>query len=317
MDSVMEGVVVKSTGSWYSVRVIDYSEQSGVEKYIQCRLKGKFRMDGIKHTNPVAVGDIVTIEMESGREEAVITKIHERKNYIIRKASNLSKQTHILASNLDQAVVVASLVQPATSLGFIDRFLATAEAYHVPAVIVFNKADLYTNDLQEILNDTMSIYTKIGYKVLLCSATEQIHIDELKELLKDKTTLIMGHSGVGKSTLLNAVEPELKLKTGEISGYSNKGKHTTTFAEMFELSFGGNIIDTPGIKELGVVDFDKRLVSHYFKEMKAMVGQCRFNDCQHVNEPGCMVLKAVKEGEIREERYASYLSILNNEDIFQ
>lgn len=306
----MEGVVVKSTGSWYSVRIAR-------GEYIQCRIKGKFRMDGIKHTNPISVGDVVGFEMEEGREEGVIHKIHERKNYIIRKASNLSKQTHILASNMDQAIVVASLVQPATSLGFIDRFLATAEAYHVPAIIIFNKSDLYGEALKEILADTMGIYQNIGYKVLLCSATEKVHIEELKALLKDKTTLFMGHSGVGKSTLLNAVEPNLDLKTGEISNYSNKGKHTTTFAEMFDLSFGGNIIDTPGIKELGVVDFDKRLVSHYFKEMKALIGQCKFNDCQHVNEPGCMVIKAVMDGNIREERYASYLSILNNEDIFQ
>ncbi|MES2779250.1 MAG: ribosome small subunit-dependent GTPase A [Bacteroidota bacterium] len=306
----MEGVVVKSTGSWYSVRVAR-------GEHIQCRIKGKFRMDGIKHTNPISVGDIVDFEMEEGREEGVIHKIHDRKNYIIRKASNLSKQTHILASNLDQAVIVASLVQPATSLGFIDRFLATAEAYHVPAIIVFNKSDLYGDALKEILDDTISIYHNIGYKVLLCSATEKVQIEELRTLLKDKTTLFMGHSGVGKSTLLNAVESNLDLKTGEISSYSNKGKHTTTFAEMFDLSFGGNIIDTPGIKELGVVDFDKRLVSHYFREMKVLVGQCKFNDCQHVNEPGCMVIKAVMEGRIREERYASYLSILNNEDIFQ
>jgi ribosome biogenesis GTPase len=306
----MEGVVVKSTGSWYSVRIA-----RGV--YIQCRIKGKFRMDGIKHTNPISVGDVVDFDMEEGREEGVIHKIHDRKNYIIRKASNLSKQTHILASNLDQAIVVASLVQPATSLGFIDRFLATAEAYHVPAIIIFNKSDLYGEALKDILADTMSIYQNIGYKVLLCSATNKVGIEELKALLIDRTTLFMGHSGVGKSTLLNAVEPNLDLKTGEISNYSNKGKHTTTFAEMFDLSFGGNIIDTPGIKELGVVDFDKRLVSHYFKEMKALIGQCKFNDCQHVNEPGCVVMKAVMEGHIREERYASYLSILNNEDIFQ
>lgn len=306
----MEGVVVKSTGSWYSVRV-------SRGEYIQCRIKGKFRMDGIKHTNPISVGDVVDFEMEEGREEGVIHRIHDRKNYIIRKASNLSKQTHILASNLDQAVIVASLVQPATSLGFIDRFLATAEAYHVPAIIVFNKSDVYGEALKDILEDTMNIYQQIGYTVLLCSATNRVGIDELKVLLKDKTTLFMGHSGVGKSTLLNAVEPNLELKTGEISNYSNKGKHTTTFAEMFDLSFGGNIIDTPGIKELGVVDFDKRLVSHYFREMKALVGECKFNDCRHVNEPGCVVMQAVMEGRIREERYASYLSILNNEDIFQ
>lgn len=306
----MEGVVVKSTGSWYSVRVAPGT-------YVQCRIKGKFRMDGIKHTNPLSVGDVVDFDMEEGREEGVIHRIHDRKNYIIRKASNLSKQTHILASNLDQAVIVASLVQPATSLGFIDRFLATAEAYHVPAIIVFNKSDVYGEELKEILDDTLTIYRQIGYKVLLCSATAKVGIDELKALLKDKTTLFMGHSGVGKSTLLNAVEPNLELKTGEISNYTNKGKHTTTFAEMFDLSFGGNIIDTPGIKELGVVDFDERLVSHYFKEMKALVGQCKFNDCRHVNEPGCVVMQAVKDGRIREERYASYLSILNNEDIFQ
>lgn len=306
----MEGIVVKSTGSWYSVRLY-----SG--KYIQCRIKGKFRLEGIKHTNPIAVGDVVDLEMEEGREEGVINKIHERKNYIIRKASNLSKQTHILASNLDQAVIVASLVQPATSLGFIDRFLATAEAYHVPAVIVFNKADLYDETLLAIMNDTIQLYRNIGYKVLLSSATEHTNIEALRELLKDKTTLVMGHSGVGKSTLLNAVSPELSLRTGEISNYSNKGKHTTTFAEMFELTFGGNIIDTPGIKELGVVDFDKRLVSHYFREMKALIGQCKFNDCQHVNEPGCAVLKAVEAGEISVARYNSYVSILNDEDIFQ
>ncbi len=306
----MEGIVVKSTGSWYSVRL-----DSGT--YIQCRIKGKFRLEGIKHTNPIAVGDKVTIEMESGREDGLIVKIHERKNYIIRKASNLSKQTHILASNLDQAIMVASLVQPATSLGFIDRFLATAEAYHVPAVIVFNKVDLNDETLQEILDDTIRLYTNIGYPVIQTSAITNSNIDKMRELLKDKTTLVMGHSGVGKSTLLNAVTPDLQLRTGEISNYSNKGKHTTTFAEMFELPFGGNIIDTPGIKELGVVDFDEALVSHYFKEMRALVGQCKFNDCRHVNEPGCAVLKAVANGEISEERYRSYISILNNEDIFQ
>jgi ribosome biogenesis GTPase / thiamine phosphate phosphatase len=310
MDGIMEGVVVKSTGSWYSVKVAP-------GQYIQCRIKGKFRLDGIKHTNPIAVGDVVDFELEEGREEGMIHKIHERKNYIIRKASNLSKQTHIIASNLDQAIVVASLVQPATSLGFIDRFLATAEAYHVPAVIVFNKSDLYNEAMQAVLDDIIQLYRKIGYQVVLSSATAQTNIEALRELLKDKTTLVMGHSGVGKSTLLNAIEPELVLKTGTISNYSNKGKHTTTFAEMFELSFGGNIIDTPGIKELGVVDFDKRLVSHYFREMRALIGQCKFNDCQHVNEPVCAVLKAVETGEIRVERYASYLSVLNNEDIFQ
>lgn len=304
------GVVVKSTGSWYSVRL-----ENGT--YLQCRIKGKFRLDGIKHTNPIAVGDRVDIEYEPGREEAIITRIYERTNYIIRKASNLSKQTHILASNLDQAIVVASLVQPATSLGFIDRFLATAEAYHVKAVIVFNKSDLYKHELKEILDDTVDLYRHIGYQVLVCSATTGEGTDALKEVLQGKTTLISGHSGVGKSSLLNAVEPNLTLRTGEISSYSNKGKHTTTFAEMFELTFGGFIIDTPGIKELGVVDFEKAVVSHYFKEMKALIGKCRFNNCLHENEPGCAVKDAVSNGAISEERYTSYLSILHNEDIHQ
>jgi ribosome biogenesis GTPase len=306
----MEGVVVKSTGSWYSVKL-----PSGT--YIQSRIKGRFRLEGIKHTNPIAVGDRVELEMEEGHDTAMITTIHERKNYIIRKASNLSKQTHIIASNLDQAVIVVSLVQPATSLGFIDRFLATAEAYHVPAVIVFNKSDLYGGPLKEILDDTVGLYESVGYKCLVCSAADKQNIEAFKDMLKDKVTLVAGHSGVGKSTLLNAVAPALDLKTGEISNYSNKGKHTTTFAEMFELPFGGSIIDTPGIKELGVVDFDDRLVSHYFREMRPLIGQCKFNDCRHLNEPGCAVRKAVEEGGIREERYSSYLSILNNEDIYQ
>jgi ribosome biogenesis GTPase len=309
MDMI-EGIVLKSTGSWYTVKLADGSR-------LQCRIKGKFRLDGIKHTNPIAVGDKVDIEMEEGQDLGVINRIHERKNYIIRKASNLSKQTHILASNLDQAIIVASLVQPATSLGFIDRFLATAEAYHVKGIVVFNKCDLCGDELKPFLDDSVDLYRSIGYTVLLCSATEQTGMDELKAILKDKVTLVSGHSGVGKSTLLNAVESNLHLKTGEISNYSNKGKHTTTFAEMFDLSFGGSIIDTPGIKELGVVDFDKPLVSHYFREMKALVGQCKFNNCLHLNEPGCVVKLAVEEGRIREERYLSYLSILNNEDIHQ
>jgi ribosome biogenesis GTPase / thiamine phosphate phosphatase len=305
----MEGIVIKSTGSWYQVKLDD-------KQTIQARIKGRFRLEGIKHTNPIAVGDKVTLQMEPDREDAVITEIHERKNYIIRKSSNLSKQTHILASNLDQAVIVVSLIQPATSLGFIDRFLATAEAYHIPAIIVINKSDLYGEELQPFMDDMKQLYSAIGYQVLVCSAIEHKNIGALKAILKDKTTLFSGHSGVGKSTLLNTIEPTLNLRTGEISGYSNKGKHTTTFAEMFELSFGGNIIDTPGIKELGVVDFEASLVSHYFKEMKTLVGICKFNNCRHVNEPGCAVRHAVANGSIREERYASYLSILNNDDVF-
>lgn len=306
----MEGIVTKSTGSWYSVRLEDGQS-------VQCRIKGKFRLDGIKHTNPVAVGDRVDFEMEAGRDTGVINKIHERKNYIIRKSSNLSKQTHIIASNLDQAALIISLVQPQTSLGFIDRFLLTAEAYHIPAILVFNKSDLCGGPMQELLEDTMSIYSDIGYTCLLTSAKTGDHIGELKEILVDKTTLVSGHSGVGKSSLLNGIDPTLQLKTGVISNFTQKGMHTTTFAEMFALKAGGFIIDTPGIKEFGIVDIEEQEISHYFREMRPFLTQCKFNNCRHLNEPGCAVKKAVEEGEIREERYNSYLSILANEDIFE
>lgn len=306
---IIAGIVTKSTGSWYAVRLPN-------NQIVQARIKGKFRLEGIKHTNPIAVGDEVTIQFEADQETAVITQIHPRKNYIIRKASNLSKQTHILASNIDQALLVASLVQPQTSLGFIDRFLATAEAYHIPAVLVINKVDLHESSLNEYALQLTQLYAKLGYDTLLCSAKSGIGLASLKTLLANKTTLISGHSGVGKSTLLNAIEPSLNLKTGSISAYSNKGKHTTTFAEMFPLSFGGYIIDTPGIKELGVVDFEPRLVSHYFREMKALVGQCKFNNCVHEKEPGCAVLEAVHQGSINLDRYNNYLSILHNEDLF-
>ena len=305
----MKGLIVKSTGSWYNVRT-DYG------KTIRCRVKGKLRLDGLKHTNPIAVGDHVEFEMEEGREDGVINKIEPRNNYIIRKSSNLSKQTHIIASNLDQAIIVASLVQPKTSLGFIDRFLLTTEAYHIPAIIIFNKSDLCGGGLDNILNDTISIYENIGYKCIICSVKKNINIDSIKELLKDKISLIIGHSGVGKTSLLNSIEPKYQLKTGIISDYSGKGKHTTTFAEMFELTSGGFIIDTPGIKELGIVDFKPEEISHYYKEMQPYIGKCKFNNCKHENEPGCSIINAVKEGLIREERYESYISILNNTDIY-
>jgi ribosome biogenesis GTPase / thiamine phosphate phosphatase len=306
----MKGIITKSTGSWYNVR-----KENRVE--IRCRIKGKIRLDDLKHTNPVAVGDVIHFEMEDGRDDGVITKIEPRRNYIIRKSSNLSKQTHIIASNLDQAILIATLVEPKTSLGFIDRFLLTTEAYHIPAIIIFNKSDLCGGGLKEILDDTISIYKDIGYQSILCSAKKKTNIDLVSDLLKDKTSLIIGHSGVGKTSLLNLIEPSLKLKTSEISNYSRKGKHTTTFAEMFELSKGGHIIDTPGIKEFGVVDFSSEEISHYFKEMQPLIGQCKFNNCIHINEPECAVKSAVLKGTIREERYESYLSILNNKDIFE
>lgn len=306
----MKGIITKSTGSWYNVR-----NENGIE--IRCRIKGKIRLDDLKHTNPVAVGDIVHFEMEEGREDGIIKKIEPRRNYIIRKSSNLSKQTHIIASNLDQAILIATLVEPKTSLGFIDRFLLTTEAYHIPAIIIFNKSDLCGGGLKNILDDTISIYKNIGYNSIFCSAKKKINIDLFSQILKDKTSLIIGHSGVGKTSLLNLIEPSLKLKTDEISNYSSKGKHTTTFAEMFELTEGGFIIDTPGIKEFGVVDFSSSEISHYFKEMQPLIGKCKFNNCIHLNEPGCAVKLAVDEGRIREERYESYLSILNNQNVFK
>jgi len=305
----MKGIITKSTGSWYNVRT-----EHG--KNILCRIKGKIRLDELKHTNPLAVGDVVEYELENGREDGVIKKIETRRNYIIRKSSNLSKQTHIIASNLDQAILIATLVEPKTSLGFIDRFLLTTEAYHIPAVIIFNKSDLCGGGLKDILDDTISIYQNIGYKSIFCSVKKNINIDIIAELIKNKTSLVIGHSGVGKTSLLNSIEPTYQLRTGIISDYSGKGKHTTTFAEMFELSHGGFIIDTPGIKEFGVVDFKAEEVSHYFKEMQPYIGQCKFNNCKHINEPDCAVITAVLEGKIREERYESYLSIINNNDVF-
>lgn len=306
----MIGTVIKSTGSWYEVK----AESKQIYK---CRIKGKFRLEGIKHTNPIAVGDLVSFELEQAEERGVIFEIKERKNYIIRKASNLSKQTHIIASNIDQALLVASLINPQTSLGFIDRFLVTAEAYHIPTILIFNKSDLYHNELDELLQETMAIYKNIGYEVFETSAVTSHHTQRLIQLLKDKTTLVSGHSGVGKSSLLNTISPGLNLKTGDISNFSQKGKHTTTFAEMFELSFGGNIIDTPGIKEFGLVDVEDAEISHYFKEMRPYIGKCRFNNCKHMNEPGCAVKLAVEQDYIHPERYGNYLKILTKIDLYE
>ncbi|MBJ7427956.1 MAG: ribosome small subunit-dependent GTPase A [Bacteroidia bacterium] len=306
----MEGIVVKSTGSWYEVMKPDL-------QIVNCRLKGKFRLQGLKHTNPVTVGDKINFEMEPNSENGVIFSIENRKNYIIRKASNLSKQTHIIASNIDQAILMVTIAFPTTSLGFIDRFLATAEAYHIPTTIIFNKVDLCTDGLENVLNDTIHLYhNQVGYNYIKTSVNNQIGLDEVKALLKDKTTLVAGHSGVGKSSLLNGIEPNLNLKTGEISKSSFNGQHTTTFAQMHPLSFGGFIIDTPGIREFGVVDLNNAELSHYFKEMKPYIGKCRFNNCKHMNEPQCAVLEAIEQGIIPAERYQSYISIMANEDVF-
>lgn len=303
----MRGLVTKSTGSWYQVLGDD-----GVS--YDCRIKGKFRTKGIKTTNPVAVGDWVSFDVESSGENGIITTLEPRKNYIIRKSVNLSKQTQILGANLDQAVLVVTLASPPTSLGFIDRFLVTAEAYGIPAMLVFNKLDLFSEEGKEILQQYKAVYENIGYSCYDVSALEGTHVDVLQDVLKDKVTLVSGHSGVGKSTLINRLVPGLELRTGRISDWSDKGKHTTTFAEMIELPFGGKLIDTPGIRELGIVDIEKTELSHFFPEMRSYLNKCRFNNCHHINEPGCVVLAAVEQGDIEESRYESYLSMYANED---
>ncbi|MES2591443.1 MAG: ribosome small subunit-dependent GTPase A [Bacteroidota bacterium] len=305
----MKGVVLKSTGSWYTVL-----EENGM--VVECGIKGKFRIQGIKTTNPVAVGDKVEFEIENDGK-GVIHKIEDRKNYIIRKSINLSKQSHILAANVDQAFLIVTLAFPRTSAGFIDRFLLTAEAYHIPVNIIFNKVDLFENDQEMMaeLDEFIAVYQKIGYSCYKVSATENKDIDLMQRLTKDKITLVAGHSGVGKSTLVNAMDANLTLKVGEISDVHSKGKHTTTFAEMHLLDYGGFIIDTPGIKELGLVDMEKEEISGYFPEMRALKNQCKFNNCLHLNEPKCAVIEAVEKGEIAVSRYNSYLGIVSGEEL--
>lgn len=303
----MQGLIIKSTGSWYQVQTKDGQR-------IDCRIKGIFRTKGITTTNPLAVGDVVDFDMEPEQETGVITNLQPRKNYIIRKSINLSKQGQIIAANLDQALLVVTLASPRTSLGFIDRFLVTAEAYDIPAKLIFNKLDLFSDEGLEILAGYKAIYEKIGYPCYEVSALEGTNIELVQELLKDKVTLFSDHSGVGKSSLINALLPDLDLRTNQVSDWSDKGMHTTTFAEMFELPQGGFIIDTPGIRELGVIDIEKQELSHFFPEMRALMNQCRFNNCRHINEPGCAVLEAVENGEIELSRYDSYLSIYNGND---
>lgn len=305
-----EGTVLKSTGSWYIVRC-----DNGV--LFNCRLKGKFKIQGIKTTNPIAVGDRISFSETNEAGIGQIEQIFDRKNYIIRKSVNLSKQTHIIASNIDQLVVIAAITNPRTSSGFIDRLCVTAEAYHITPVIVFNKYDLLKEKHHEKLDYILDVYKSVGYTTLVTSQLTGLNIDALKELLTGKTSLLSGHSGVGKSALINTVEPLLNLRTTQISDYNNKGKHTTTFAEMHPLSFGGYVIDTPGIKEFGIVDFSKEEVSHYFPEMRRLMHLCRFSNCSHDNEPGCAIKAAVETGELSTERYINYLNILNNEEAFE
>jgi ribosome biogenesis GTPase len=303
----MQGLITKSTGSWYQVQTPD-------KKRYDCRIKGIFRTKGITTTNPLAVGDIVDFDLEPEQQTGVITNLLQRKNYIIRKSINLSKQGQIIAANLDQALLVVTLASPRTSLGFIDRFLVTAEAYDIPAKLVYNKLDLFSDEGLEILADYKAVYENIGYPCYEVSVLEGTNISQVQDLLKDKVTLFSGHSGVGKSSLINALLPDLELRTSEVSEWSDKGTHTTTFAEMFELPQGGFIIDTPGIRELGVIDIEKQELSHFFPEMRQRMHSCKFNNCQHINEPGCAVLVALENGEIELSRYESYLSIYNGND---
>ena len=303
----MEGVIIKSTGSWY--KVLDENC-----KTVDCRLRGRFKIGGSRSTNPLAVGDRVVFSIEDDGKTGIIHEILDRKNHIIRKSTNLSHKSQVIAANLDQALLIATLYVPRTSTGFIDRFLVNCEAYSVPAHIVFNKCDLYEKEEQQLLDDLFAIYEPLGYKCLTVSATDRINLDDFENLLRDKITLLSGHSGVGKSTLINAIEPGLDLKVGEISLAHFKGKHTTTFAEMFELSKGGYIIDTPGIKEFGLVDFEAWELSHYFPEMRKLFNQCKFDNCTHMNEPGCKVKEKVESGEISNSRYYNYLNMLTGSD---
>jgi len=275
------------------------------------RIKGVIKLDEITSTNPIAVGDVVEIEVENELENtAMISEIYPRRNYINRQSPKGKHQHHIIASNLDQSLLVATLKEPKTSQGFIDRFLVASEAYHVPAIIVFNKADIYKKKEQDKYEQWKLMYESIGYLVFLVSVKDNIGIDAVVAQLKNKTTLISGHSGVGKSSLLNSILPELKLHTQDVSGWSGKGLHTTTFAEMYDLPLGGAIIDTPGLREFGLVDISKQELSHYFPEMRSRLNDCQFNNCLHINEPGCAIKDAVAAGEISEDRFVSYYGIL-------
>jgi ribosome biogenesis GTPase len=304
----MQGLIYKSTGSWYVVRAED-------GQFFNARIKGVFKIDGITSTNPIAVGDEVEMVEENETEKtATITEIHERRNYIARSSPHNKRQHHIVASNLDQSLLFATLREPRTSSGFLDRFLVSAEAYHIPAIIVFNKCDLYRKKEEEQYANLHEMYTSIGYQVLQISLQTGHGVENLQEVLRNKTTLLSGHSGVGKSTFINTLFPEMKLRTQEVSGWSGKGLHTTTFSEMFDLPFGGRIIDTPGIREFGITNMTRQELSHYFPEMRALLPQCQFNNCMHINEPGCAVKYAAENGLIAMERYVSYYSILETID---
>lgn len=304
----MKARIYKSTGSWYVAKTAD-------GKLYNARIKGIFKIDEITSTNPLAVGDEVEMEIEDVEEEsAMIDHIYDRRNYVARVSPHNKWQHHIIASNLDQSILFATLKDPKTSQGFMDRFLISCESYHIPAIIVFNKSDLYRKKELEKFSLLKEIYEAVGYRVILTSVQNGEGIDEVKSILDHKTTLLSGHSGVGKSTFINAVFPELELRTQEVSGWSGKGLHTTTFAEMFDLPGGGQIIDTPGVREFGLVDISKQELSHFFPEMRVLLNQCQFNNCMHINEPGCAVKEAVNTGGVAVDRYVSYLTILDTMD---
>ncbi len=305
----MTGLVYKSTGSWYTVKTLN-------GKIIECRIKGKFRIKGIKSTNPIAVGDIVDFELETKNDEVtgIIHRIHERKNYVIRKSVNLSKQTHIIASNVDQIFLLITIDNPPTFTSFIDRFLVSAEAYSIKTILLFNKIDAYGDDTILEVKYLASIYRKIGYQCIGISAKTGKNVEKVKQLMIDNVSIFTGHSGVGKSTLINAIESGLNLKTKEISEQHQQGQHTTTFAEMFDLSFDAKIIDTPGIKGFGVVDMEKEEVGDYFPEFFDLKQDCKFNNCLHIHEPKCAVKEALDVDEIAISRYRSYLQILDGEE---
>ena len=304
----MRGLVVRSTGSWYDVKCLSS------QKIFSCRIRGKFRIKKIKLTNPLAVGDHVIFELEKNAETGLIKEIEKRENYIIRQATKKTEHGHIIASNLDQAVLIATIMSPRTSFGFIDRFLVVTEAYKIPAVICFNKCDLLSEEDLAYQEEVMQMYEAIGYKTLLISASEGYQMDKFSELLEGKKTLLTGHSGVGKSTVINKIKPTINQRVSEISTYADKGTHTTTYAEMFSLNENTQIIDTPGIKELGLIDIEGRELSAFFPEMLALSENCKFNNCLHDKEPKCSVIAAVKSGEIAIPRYDSYISMLLNDD---
>ncbi len=305
----MTGTVYKSTGSWYTVKTPN-------GKFYECRIKGKFRLKGIKSTNPIAVGDVVVFELETKNdiETGVIKRIEERTNYIIRKSVNLSKQTHIIASNIDQVFLLITINNPPTFTTFIDRFLVTAEAYNIKTILLFNKIDTYDEDTLLEVKYLAHVYRKIGYECIGISAETGKNVDKVKQLMIDRTSMFAGHSGVGKSTLVNAIEPTLDIKTKEISEQHMQGQHTTTFAQMYDLSFGGSIIDTPGIKGFGVVDMEEDELGDYFPEFFALKSDCKFNNCLHLKEPKCAVKEALENDEVEYSRYKSYLQMLQGED---